>query len=601
MNYRLPVLLLLFVSVRLCAQEDSSSVSAAAPARFTFQPAMALETGMLSFYGDLYEKHFISPQVSRIGYGFSFSQPLNPSLRVGLYALTGKLGANERLVNRNTNFESNIFSGGLQLEYTFAHLLNEKARVFPFITTGFNWFSYNSKTDLKDANGNSYFYWTDGSIRNLDENDPNAINAVILQRDYVFESDIRALNLDGFGNYPVNSFAVPAGAGILLKLTGHWEVKAGAVMHFSFTDYIDGVTDKSIGTRQGDTRKDHFMMTSVTLRYNLFDPKKNKDAAGNDLYAGVDYKELAKSDYDEDGVIDAEDLCGDTPKGVAVDRNGCPIDSDKDEVPDYRDDETASAPGAIVNERGVTLSDSAILMQHEMYWDSTGKFAKTVVLRAGGTPYSGPVNERKMYSVSLGQYKSGLPNDVMSKFLNIEDISSKTLPDSSTIYTVGKYEDLRTAEKRKRSLQEQGVTAATVVYETPNGTFKEVTNVFSNGSDASGANTAGNTTTSTNTSSGTNSSNTNTVNEGMPTNDKLVYRVQLGAFRNRQSKGTFADVPDLIEIKGDDGLFRYLSGSFATFDDAAGHKINLLVKGYKGVFIVAYKNGKRVSLPESGR
>lgn len=599
MKFRFSILLLLLTVLRLNAQNDSAAT--AAPSRFVFQPAIGLGTGMLSFYGDLYQKHFISPQVSRIGYEFSFSQPINPSLRVGLTGLVGTLGANERLVNRNTNFESKIISGGLTVEYTFAHLLHEKARVFPWISAGAAWFSYKSKTDLKDANGNSYYYWSDGSIRNIDENDPNAINAVILQRDYAFETDIRALNLDGFGNYPVNSFTVPAGAGILLKLTGHWEVKAGAVMHFSFTDYVDGVTEKSLGNRQGDARNDHFMMTSVTLRYNLFDPKKNKDASGNDLYAGVNYKELAKSDYDEDGVLDAEDLCGDTPKGVPVDRNGCPLDSDKDEVPDYRDDETASAPGAIVNERGVTLSDSAILMQHEMYWDSTGKFAKTVVLRAGGTPYSGPVNERKMYSVSLGQYKSGLPNDVMSKFLNMEDISSKLLPDSSTIYTVGKYEDLRTAEKRKRSLQEQGVTAATVVYETPGGTFKEVTNVFSNGSDASGTNTAGTATTSNSTSAGTNSSNASTVNDGMPTNDKLVYRVQLGAYRNRQPKGTFADIPDLIEIKGDDGLFRYLSGSFATFDDAAGHKINLLVKGYKGAFIVAYKNGKRVSLPESGR
>lgn len=597
MNYRFSIWLLFFVSVRVCAQNDSAAAETAAPAKFTFQPAIGLGTGMLSFYGDLYQKHFISPQVSRIGYEFSFSQPLNPSLRVGLYAMAGKLGANERLVNRNTNFESKVLSGGLTIEYTFAHLLNEKARVFPWISTGIGWFSYNSKTDLKDANGNPYFYWSDGSIRNLDETDPNAINAVIVQRDYNFESDIRALNLDGFGNYPVNSFAVPAGAGILLKLTGHWEVKAGAVMNFSFSDYIDGVTDKSIGTRQGDARKDHFMMTSVTLRYNLFDPKKDKDAAGNDLYAGVDYKELAKSDYDEDGVIDPEDYCGDTPKGVPVDRNGCPIDSDKDQVPDYRDDETASAPGAIVNDRGVTQSDSAILMQYEMYWDSTGKFAKTEILRAGGTPYSGPVNERKVYSVSLGQYKSGLPNDVMSKFLNIEDISSKTLPDSSTIYTVGKYDDLRTAEKRKRSLQEQGVTAATVVYETPGGTFKEVNNVFSNGGDTSATNTAGNTATTNNNSAGTANSTANTATDIMPSNDKLVYRVQLGAFRNRQPKGTFADIPDLIEIKGDDGLFRYLSGSFATFDDAAGHKIDLLVKGYKGVFIVAYKNGKRVSLP----
>ncbi|MDZ7605554.1 MAG: thrombospondin type 3 repeat-containing protein [Cyclobacteriaceae bacterium] len=43
-------------------------------------------------------------------------------------------------------------------------------------------------------------------------------------------------------------------------------------------------------------------------------------------------------DEDGDGVPDKKDKCPDTPPGVAVDENGCPLDRDGDGVPDYKDD-----------------------------------------------------------------------------------------------------------------------------------------------------------------------------------------------------------------------------------------------------------------------
>ena len=43
-------------------------------------------------------------------------------------------------------------------------------------------------------------------------------------------------------------------------------------------------------------------------------------------------------DTDGDGVPDKKDKCPDTPPGVAVDVNGCPLDRDGDGVPDYKDD-----------------------------------------------------------------------------------------------------------------------------------------------------------------------------------------------------------------------------------------------------------------------
>ncbi|HKI87723.1 MAG TPA: thrombospondin type 3 repeat-containing protein, partial [Draconibacterium sp.] len=47
---------------------------------------------------------------------------------------------------------------------------------------------------------------------------------------------------------------------------------------------------------------------------------------------------LGSTDSDGDGVKDRKDKCPDTPAGVQVDENGCPLDRDGDGVPDYKDD-----------------------------------------------------------------------------------------------------------------------------------------------------------------------------------------------------------------------------------------------------------------------
>lgn len=48
-------------------------------------------------------------------------------------------------------------------------------------------------------------------------------------------------------------------------------------------------------------------------------------------------------DADMDGVSDKKDKCPNTPSGVAVDANGCPLDADGDGVPDYIDNCPAEA------------------------------------------------------------------------------------------------------------------------------------------------------------------------------------------------------------------------------------------------------------------
>ncbi|MBF0214658.1 MAG: OmpA family protein [Magnetococcales bacterium] len=57
-------------------------------------------------------------------------------------------------------------------------------------------------------------------------------------------------------------------------------------------------------------------------------------------------------DTDGDGVTDDKDLCPDTPRGVGVDEKGCPLDSDGDGVTDDKDQCPDTPRGAKVNEVG---------------------------------------------------------------------------------------------------------------------------------------------------------------------------------------------------------------------------------------------------------
>jgi len=53
--------------------------------------------------------------------------------------------------------------------------------------------------------------------------------------------------------------------------------------------------------------------------------------------AGLEFGLGKAKDSDGDGVPDRKDKCPNTPAGVAVDADGCPLDRDGDGVPDYKD------------------------------------------------------------------------------------------------------------------------------------------------------------------------------------------------------------------------------------------------------------------------
>jgi outer membrane protein OmpA-like peptidoglycan-associated protein/opacity protein-like surface antigen len=67
---------------------------------------------------------------------------------------------------------------------------------------------------------------------------------------------------------------------------------------------------------------------------------------------GVSYFFGGHRDADKDGVWDENDSCPDTPEGVAVDLQGCPLDGDGDGVADYMDQCSGTPSGARVDANG---------------------------------------------------------------------------------------------------------------------------------------------------------------------------------------------------------------------------------------------------------
>ncbi len=79
-------------------------------------------------------------------------------------------------------------------------------------------------------------------------------------------------------------------------------------------------------------------------------------SAGLSIPFGYESKPAPKpSDSDNDGIIDSEDQCPNTPPRVKVGPNGCPPDSDKDGVYDYEDRCPATPEGVKVDNDGCCL------------------------------------------------------------------------------------------------------------------------------------------------------------------------------------------------------------------------------------------------------
>ena len=316
-----------------------------------YKPVIGFGMGVLNFYGEVHNNHR-SPLVGTPAYKLNIATFLDRQhyFKTNFFLLLGSLTASERSLTdtaHNRNFQTDIFTIGLNIHYDFHHLIKQSA-IRPFISIGVEDLQFNSKTDIfreQEGGDQRYYYWSDGTIRNINENlkyttPPNQIHLV--QRDYKYETDLR-----GKQSYSQNTLAIPLDIGVDFAITDRLNLRVGHSWHYTFSDFIDNVA-----STKGN---DMFTYSYFTVHFDLFSEAKVKTI--EKLFAEVnnfDYN--LYGDEDNDGIVDLIDKCPGTQSGVKVDSIGCPLDSDHDGVPDYLDKEPGSSRRAIVDDNGVEIS-----------------------------------------------------------------------------------------------------------------------------------------------------------------------------------------------------------------------------------------------------
>jgi hypothetical protein len=500
------------------------------------KPSLGLGIGFLNYYGDVNSignKSFFNNQYA---YEFYIARKINNYSDLGFSFLTGTMIGNERSLERNLNFRTDIYSVSVFGTIDLGHWLNWSDIIHPYVTVGFESFEYNSKGDLVDENGTFYNYWDDGTIRDIDQQSLQANQANIMQRDYNYETDLRAANLDGFGTYPQLAIAIPVGLGVNMLISDRLSFKVGSTFHCTFTDLIDNLSRNGEGVRKGNILNDYFTFNSISIHYDLLSAPPSIDPSA---FSFPDYFSVDVEDQDGDGVIDGFDICPYTPKGVNVYENGCPVDDDQDGVPNYKDLDNQTSKSSFVNSAGKTLTDEDFYQQHLRYVDSA-EIPIEILHKIAGEP-----EKARQYRVLLEEHSGEISEELAERFLAEDDIVGTPNSRNQTAYLTKKYVFLEDAKARKKALLKKGFPKSVVVVVWEGNTYysipdwekkskKELKKRF---------------------------------NDYYYNKEQLegMYGIKLGeteASANTSDKAKYFDYEDVVVLKGDSGKRDYVIGPF---------------------------------------
>lgn len=556
-----------------------------------YKPIISVGVGTLSFFGDIGDTVQGKNRINRAPFqgGFSYTlrlvNPINDYLDVAFYAMFGSTSVRQTTPSslyptpNGLSFRSSIKSGGITFNYNFNQLLKKGHIVEPYVHLGIESIEYNSEIDT-DPNDPSNFYDSDVSIFSVDQ--------------------------------PINKYAV----GIPLEIGAHVHIgnkikfRVGSAIHFTSTDYIDGINN-SVKFPFG-SGKDNLLFTHIAIAYD-FNAKKAKPPL-DPLMDEISMNLLLQDTIDSDGdsVVDHIDFCAKTPINTPVDQFGCPLDDDLDGVINSKDKELLTMEGVIVNENGVTMTEDDFMLAYRKYRDSTGEYSQWDTIY--NKSYAGPLRSKLTISeiikvepvkkptkelfIVVGSDVQGVSSEELWEKLADKDFQVKESGDS-IMYVLGGYDENELSTKIKElednNVEVQGIieiSSDDEIIPLKQLEIDEIMNtpVVQADKDLSSKSSA----------NYDNEPSSEYVPVIQPNDNLPTFRVQIGAFNRKIKKSIFKDIPNVVGIKGDDGLYRFFSGSYTDKSKAASHKVDMTLTGYNDAFIVAFQNGKRISLKEAG-
>ncbi len=292
---------------------------------------IGLMGGVNQYNGDYGNSLF---QFDKALYGFgslSLNRYLNSSFNIGIQGSYGDYGYHKTwTLNESETFKGQKGDGALLLSYKFdnGYIFKKNATLAPYLAAGAGFAVYGGNADHIYMEGTDFVVPVGAGIK------CNLSSSVALQYQFLYfftDHDSRdwhvAKDKDGYGQ---NSLGLVFSFG-----------KAKD----SDKDGVPDKLDKCPGTPAG---------VSVTLDGCPTD--KDKDGIADYLDKCPDVAGIAAfngcPDSDGDGIQDSEDKCPNTPKGVKVDKSGCPLDADVDGVPDYLDKCPNTPKGVAVDKDG---------------------------------------------------------------------------------------------------------------------------------------------------------------------------------------------------------------------------------------------------------
>lgn len=84
------------------------------------------------------------------------------------------------------------------------------------------------------------------------------------------------------------------------------------------------------------------------------------------------------------------------------------------------------------------------------------------------------------------------------------------------------------------------------------------------------------------------------------TGDQLVYKIQIGVFKNAPDEEALKKIPPVSKLAiPDKGLTKYFAGKYSSYEDAQKDLKKVRDSGFSGAFIVAFYKGERISISKA--
>ncbi len=558
--------------------ENGTQVTIKKVENIKLQPKLHIGFGNFNFKGDISDNRNTGI-IGQSGFQIGLSANLSEYINAGLLMEEGVVRVDG--INRDdlpTNFMSTINTIGIRFDYNFKNVFKNRL-LTPYVGLGLSYLKFDSK----------------GSYDNTkDEYEIDLLSQWLLD----------PANTEAYSQTGID---IPLSFGLNLKINDRINLKVGTTYHYTNTDNIDNIVDGS---------SDKYFVNSTHIVYDLHchicEEKYVPEIM--DDYINIDFNALDKEDEDKDGIIDIDDFCIGTPKDVKVDAKGCPIDTDKDNIPDYLDKEPNTPKGAVVNIDGIQLTDemseaiflaylnSASRKDANSYFEDTYpsdrfiKLTKKVVNIEGDTLlvdiykpklFQQIYNQQKefenaitpaqnfdlnsdiVYKLQIAKFIDGIEASEINRLMSIKNLKS-TLENNFTVYYLGEYKDVLKARQKQKQLINSGYMNV-IVIEDNQGDLRTITNEEMNDERNRRA---------------------SKKLEDLPSLEDVVFRVQLDVLKDVDLD--YYDLDDIIPFPGKNGLFHIVTEGYDSYEEALERRNELYFMSYENSNVIAIKEGQIV-------